>query len=79
MTMIARDEERNVAPCFEAFWPYVDEVVLADTGSKDETVDAARQLAEDQGESGKLIVGEFEWRDDFAAARNYADSLATSE
>jgi len=27
----------------------------------------------------KLVLGEFAWRDDFAAARNHADSLATGD
>jgi glycosyltransferase involved in cell wall biosynthesis len=76
MVMIARNERANVAPCFEGFWPYVDEVVLCDTGSRDGTVAEARRYAKARGEAGKLIIGRFKWVDDFAAARTYAHSLA---
>jgi glycosyltransferase involved in cell wall biosynthesis len=79
MVMIARDEQANVRPCFDSFWPHVDEVVLCDTGSVDDTVEEARRYAEERGEPGKLIVGRFEWCDDFGAARTYAHSLATGD
>lgn len=79
MVMIAKDEEANVATCFDSFWGDVDEVVLVDTGSTDNTIRAAKTYAYDRGEADKLIVGEFAWIDDFAAARTYADSLATGE
>lgn len=79
MVMIARDEEENIEPCFASFWAHVDEVVLVDTGSGDGTVAAAKAFAESRGEPDKLTLGRFEWCDDFAKARNYADSLATGE
>lgn len=79
MVMIARDERDNVRPCFESFWDHVDEVVLCDTGSKDGTVAEARRFAKERGEPSKLIVGRFKWRDDFAAARTHAHSLASGE
>lgn len=79
MVMIARNERENVRPCFESFWDHVDEVVLCDTGSRDGTIGEARRFARERGEPGKLIVGRFKWRDDFAAARNYADSLASGD
>jgi tetratricopeptide (TPR) repeat protein len=79
MSLIARDEEANIERCFDSFWPHVDEVVLVDTGSKDDTVAAAKRYAASHNEAHKLTVGEFEWIDDFAAARNYADSLCTAD
>lgn len=79
MVMIARDEADNIQSCFDSFWDDVDEVVLVDTGSKDTTIRTAKSYAYDRGEAEKLKVGTFEWCDDFAAARNYADSLATSD
>ena len=42
MVMIARNERANVRQCFESFWDHVDEVVLCDTGSRDDTIDEAR-------------------------------------
>jgi tetratricopeptide (TPR) repeat protein len=79
MVMIARNESHNVRRCFASFWDHVDEVVLCDTGSRDGTVAEARRFAKRRREPGKLIVGHFEWCDDFAAARNHAHSLATSD
>jgi tetratricopeptide (TPR) repeat protein len=75
--MIARDEQGNIERCFSSLWGACDELVLADTGSRDGTVAAARRFARERGEPGKLKVGHFKWRADWAAARNYADSLAT--
>jgi tetratricopeptide (TPR) repeat protein len=46
---------------------WVDSCLLIDTGVSDDTLEIAREIAGD-----KLIVREFPWRDDFAAARNFA-------
>jgi tetratricopeptide (TPR) repeat protein len=60
--MIVRNEERNLSACLKPFLGLVDEVIVVDTGSTDET----RELA------GKLgaKVSYFPWEDDFSAARN---------
>ncbi len=76
MVMIARNERTNVRPCFDSFWDHVDEVVLCDTGSGDDTIGEAQAFARDRGAPDKLIVGRIQWRDDFAAARTHAHSLA---
>jgi hypothetical protein len=39
----------------------------------------AERFARDRGETDKLIVGQFKWCDDFAAARSHAHSLATGD
>jgi len=46
---------------------HVDRCLVIDTGARDDTLGVARRVA---GE--KLLVREFPWRDDFAAARNFA-------
>lgn len=96
MVMIARDERDNIARCFESFWEHVDEVVLVDTGSTDDTIQVAKAFAKthgdkfvqlaaagaargEHGRKAKLVIGEFEWCNDFSAARNYADSLASGD
>jgi len=60
--MIVRDEADRIARCVQRHLGLADEIVVVDTGSKDETPGLAR-------EAGARVV-EFEWRDDFAAARN---------
>lgn len=52
----------------------VDRCIVIDTGARDDTLEVARQVA---GE--KLLVQEFPWKNDFAAARNFAlDSARTA-
>jgi tetratricopeptide (TPR) repeat protein len=60
--MIVRDAARTLRPCLESIRPWVDEMVVVDTGSRDDTRDIARQ-------SGAQVFG-FPWCDDFSAARN---------
>ena len=45
----------------------VDRCIVIDTGAHDTTLDVARAVA-----GSKLFVREFPWRNDFAAARNFA-------
>jgi tetratricopeptide (TPR) repeat protein len=45
----------------------VDRCIVIDTGAADNTLEVAREVAGD-----KLLVKEFPWRNDFAAARNFA-------
>lgn len=42
--LIVRDEEPNLEPCVNSFRPFVDELVIVDTGSKDRTREIARSL-----------------------------------
>jgi tetratricopeptide (TPR) repeat protein len=52
---------------------HVDRCLVIDTGARDDTLEVARRVA---GE--KLLVRELSWRDDFAAARNFALEAATA-
>lgn len=78
-TLIARNEAHQITRCLASFWDSVDEVILCDTGSRDDTVKFAHAFAEHRGQPRKLRVKSFEWTDDFSAARNYADSFAKGE
>lgn len=49
LCMIVRDEEENLAACLQSARPYVDEIIVCDTGSKDRSKDVARQF-------GALVV-----------------------
>ena len=62
LCMIVRDEERLLADCLRSAGRAVDRMVVVDTGSTDATREIAREF-------GAEVV-DFEWCDDFAAARN---------
>jgi glycosyltransferase involved in cell wall biosynthesis len=68
LCMICRDEEDTIWRCLKAVRDFVDEVVVVDTGSRDRTKERAAKFAD------RLF--DFEWRDDFSAARNFAISKA---
>ena len=67
LVMIVRDEARSLERCLASARPWVDEMVVLDTGS----VDATPQIAARMG----ARVSRFDWIDDFAAARNAALAL----
>ncbi len=62
--MIVRDEEAFLSGCLASLEGVVDELVVVDTGSRDRTI----QIARDYG--ARLL--ETRWDDDFARARNIA-------
>src|SRR5689334_10023856 len=64
LTMIVRDEERNLGQCLAPVASLFDEIVIVDTGSRDQTRSIARQYTPH--------VFDFPWTDDFSAARNEA-------
>jgi tetratricopeptide (TPR) repeat protein len=62
LAMIVKNEEATLAHCLESVKPIVDEMVIIDTGSTDKTVEIAMSFG--------ALVHNFQWRDDFSAARN---------
>lgn len=68
---IAKNEEKNLPLSLETVRPFADELIIADTGSTDGT----RRIAEAAG----AIALDFPWRNDFAAARNFALARATGD
>jgi tetratricopeptide (TPR) repeat protein len=60
--MIVRDSSRTLAPCLESIRSWVDEMVIVDTGSLDDTPRIVERFG------GRLF--HFPWCDDFSAARN---------
>lgn len=60
--MICRDNADTIRPCLESIRPWVDEMIVVDTGS----TDATPQIALEFG--ARLF--HFPWGDDFATARN---------
>ena len=64
LVMIVKNEERSLRKCLKAAKPLVDEIILADTGSSDKTLEIAREFG--------AVIREFPWINDFSAARNFA-------
>lgn len=67
--LIVRDEATELADCLACLRDVVDEVVVYDTGSVDETRDLAR--------AGGAVLVEGFWDDDFGRARTAAAQAAT--
>jgi len=70
-TLIVRNEESFLAGCLASLQGLADEIVVVDTGSVDTTCAIARAYG--------ARLYEFPWRDDFAAARNFALDRASGD
>ncbi|MFN9645396.1 MAG: glycosyltransferase [Cyanobacteriota bacterium] len=64
LSMIVRDEADSLGVCLASVREFVDEMVVVDTGSVDDTVAIARAAG--------AVVHHLPWPGDFAAARNAA-------
>lgn len=71
LCMIVKDEAANLPRCLESVKDFVDEIVVLDTGSQDESIAIAQQFG--------AKVESAEWTQDFAAARNQVIAQATAE
>ncbi len=69
--MIVKDEAENLGPCLDCLKDFVEEIIIVDTGSKDDTKEIARQYTDQ--------VYDFLWTGNFSEARNFAFSLASME
>lgn len=67
--LIVRDEHERLPAALTSVRPHVQEMIVVDTGSTDDTPDIARRMG--------ARVSEFAWCDDFAAARNFALAQAS--
>ncbi|MBS2967894.1 glycosyltransferase family 2 protein [Metabacillus sp. KIGAM252] len=68
LCMIVKNEEEVLHRCLSSVKDICDEIIIIDTGSTDKTKEIARVFTD------KVL--DFEWIDDFAAARNFAFSQA---
>jgi len=71
LCMIVKNEEFFLARCLDAVKGHVDEIIIVDTGSTDATRDIAADFTDK--------VYDFEWIDDFAAARNFSVEQASGD
>ena len=71
LCMIVKNEEDTLKRCIDSVRDIVDEIIIADTGSTDKTREIAASLTK--------TVYDFEWINDFSAARNFAYAKATMD
>lgn len=69
--MIAKNESEVLGRCLDCVKSFADEIVVVDTGSTDNTKEIAARYTDK--------VFDFEWINDFAAARNFSFSKATMD
>lgn len=71
LCMIVKDEGKTLERCLNSVKSFINEIIIVDTGSKDNTVEIAKKF--------NAKIYKFKWIDDFSAARNFAFSKATSD
>ncbi|MBQ7226975.1 MAG: glycosyltransferase family 2 protein [Clostridia bacterium] len=69
LCMIVKNEESVIGRCLSIAEKFADEIIVVDTGSEDGTKRVCERFTDK--------VFDFEWIDDFSAARNFAFSKAT--
>lgn len=71
LCMIVKNEQETLSRCLDSVEGLFDSIIIVDTGSIDGTKEIAVKYTDK--------VYDFEWIDDFSAARNYAFSLAQTD
>ncbi len=71
LCMIVKNEEKVLARCLDSVADLMDEIIIVDTGSTDRTKEIAARYTDK--------IYDFQWIDDFSAARNFAFSKANME
>lgn len=71
LCMIVRNEAHFLGRCLDAVRDHVDEIIVVDTGSTDQTRAIAARYTE--------RIYDFEWVDDFSLARNYSLEQASGD
>ena len=71
LCMIVKNEEAVLGRCLDTVCDLVDEIIIVDTGSTDDTKQIAAKYTDK--------IYDFVWADDFSAARNFAFSKATMD
>src|SRR3989344_1922813 len=71
LCMITKNEENLLKNCLNNIKDTVDEIIIVDTGSADNTKETARKF------NAKIF--DFKWGDNFSEARNFSLQKATQE
>lgn len=71
VAMIVKNEAHNLDRALGSIRPYVDEIIVVDTGSTDETVEIAKKYTD------KVYF--HQWKNDFSEARNYSLQFPSCE
>jgi glycosyltransferase involved in cell wall biosynthesis len=71
LCMIVKNEAQNLARCLASVQGTVDELIIVDTGSTDQTLEIA--------EAARAKVFRHAWQNDFAEARNFSLQQATGD
>lgn len=71
---IVKNEEEFLKASLDSVAPFVEELIILDTGSSDRTPAIAQSF---QSQVPQFVLNTYQWNDDFSAARNYVASLAT--
>ncbi|MCM1184655.1 MAG: glycosyltransferase family 2 protein [Roseburia sp.] len=69
--MIVKNEAAVLRDCLDSLREVMDEIIIVDTGSTDNTKEIAAEYTSE--------IYDYVWQDDFAAARNFAFSKATGD
>lgn len=71
LCMIVKNESDTLSRCLDSLNGLMDEIIIVDTGSTDNTKDIAAKYTDK--------VYDFKWIDDFSAARNFSFSKASMD
>ncbi len=69
LSMIVKNEEKYLRECLDSVKDIVDEIIIVDTGSVDNTINIAKEY--------RAKVYRYNWINDFSAARNFALSKSS--
>lgn len=71
LCMIVKNEEKVLARCLDSIYDLMDEIIIVDTGSTDQTREIAKKYTDK--------IYDFTWTGSFADARNFSFSKAECE